>query len=188
MKHRLRLNMRDKLSTLSPNDMALRSVLLNKNLMALIERAHIPRGTVIGVCFPLAGEPDLNFSELTNLGLELAFPLIENNEQMSFHLCGPNKLVARQVGSIVLHSPPLGCQLAKPIYLIIPGLAFNRFGYRLGRGKGYFDRFLEKTDGKKVKAIGIGFAEQVIEEAFSDSHDVPMNWIVTDKEIISLDH
>ncbi len=67
--------------------------------------------------------------------------------------------------------------------LIVPALAFDRRGHRLGRGGGFYDRFLA---GPRVKATtcGIGFAEQIFDELPTAKHDHPIDMLVTDKEVI----
>ncbi|MCM1518351.1 MAG: 5-formyltetrahydrofolate cyclo-ligase [Pseudoflavonifractor sp.] len=66
--------------------------------------------------------------------------------------------------------------------IIVPGVAFDRAGNRVGRGKGYYDRLLE-SHGDAV-LIGIGYDFQLVEGIESEPHDVRMDYIVTDKEII----
>ena len=60
--------------------------------------------------------------------------------------------------------------------VIVPGVAFDRFGGRLGRGSGYYDRFL-----KNLKAIfyGVCFKQQVVDKTPQDSHDAKMDIIMT---------
>lgn len=72
---------------------------------------------------------------------------------------------------------------------MVPGLAFDRHLNRLGRGGGFYDRFLtnfrkNKTSGssRSVDVVGVGFAAQVIEEISPESHDVDMDGLMTDRE------
>jgi 5-formyltetrahydrofolate cyclo-ligase len=65
--------------------------------------------------------------------------------------------------------------------LLIPGLAFDARGHRLGRGKGYFDRMLEQAPGVKV-ALAYDF--EVLAEVPVAAHDVPMDFIVTETRVI----
>ena len=67
--------------------------------------------------------------------------------------------------------------------VIIPGVAFDRQGGRLGYGKGYYDRFLEKTGAFRL-ALAFGF--QVLETVPTEIHDVPMNGILTESGIIEV--
>lgn len=64
---------------------------------------------------------------------------------------------------------------------LVPGLAFDRTGNRLGRGKGYFDRLLHEVRGVK---IGLAHDFQLLDEVPADAHDVHMNLIVTETRIV----
>lgn len=62
--------------------------------------------------------------------------------------------------------------------LLIPGLAFDRWGNRLGRGKGYYDQTLASFNGLKV---GVAFSWQVSQDELPhEDHDVKMNYILTE--------
>lgn len=61
--------------------------------------------------------------------------------------------------------------------IIVPGMAFDPHGHRLGRGKGYYDRFLTKYP--EVKTIGICFDFQYIEEIPTEPHDKIIDEILT---------
>jgi 5-formyltetrahydrofolate cyclo-ligase len=62
--------------------------------------------------------------------------------------------------------------------VLVPGLAFDRRGRRLGRGGGYFDRFLAKM--KRAQKIGLAFREQMIKKVPASPHDIHMNKVITD--------
>jgi 5-formyltetrahydrofolate cyclo-ligase len=67
--------------------------------------------------------------------------------------------------------------------VVTPALGFDRQGNRLGRGGSYYDRFF--TDEKfRASKCGFVFTEQVIESIPVDSADVPVDFLVTDEEII----
>jgi len=63
---------------------------------------------------------------------------------------------------------------------LIPGLAFSLDGSRLGRGKGYYDSYLQKFNGLR---IGIGFECQIVDKIPTERHDEFCHWIVTEKDI-----
>jgi len=71
--------------------------------------------------------------------------------------------------------------------IVVPGLAFDRGGNRLGQGAGFYDRFLA-TDGMRATTCGLAFAEQMIDSVPIGSDDWPMDVIVTDHEMIRFDH
>lgn len=64
---------------------------------------------------------------------------------------------------------------------IIPGVAFDRFMNRLGRGKGYYDRFLPKL---KAPKLGICFDFQLLDKIPSEINDIKMDYIVSENELI----
>jgi 5-formyltetrahydrofolate cyclo-ligase len=65
---------------------------------------------------------------------------------------------------------------------IVPLLAFDRRGYRLGYGKGYYDRLLAASP---AATIGVAFAAQELDMLPVEPHDVPLDWIVTEDEVIA---
>ncbi|KRQ88118.1 putative 5-formyltetrahydrofolate cyclo-ligase [Caloramator mitchellensis] len=67
--------------------------------------------------------------------------------------------------------------------IIVPGVAFSRKGYRLGYGAGYYDKFLSDYKGLKV---GLCYTLQLVEDVFEEEHDVKMDYIVCDSEIIAI--
>ncbi len=65
---------------------------------------------------------------------------------------------------------------------ILPGLAFDRRGYRLGYGGGWYDKVLEKLNVTTI--IGLCFHEQLVSRLPTEGHDKPVDIIVTDTEVI----
>lgn len=63
--------------------------------------------------------------------------------------------------------------------VLIPGVAFDERGYRVGYGAGYYDRFLEKVRPDSSK-IALAFELQMVDYACEDSHDVPVDLIITE--------
>lgn len=63
--------------------------------------------------------------------------------------------------------------------LVTPGLAFDRCGRRLGRGKGYYDRFLRHA-GTNLTPVGVAFAFQVLDEIPVTERDMPVQAVVTE--------
>lgn len=66
---------------------------------------------------------------------------------------------------------------------IVPGLAFDINGYRLGFGKGFYDRFLKNFKGSK---IGLCYESCISDKLCRDEFDIPVNTIITDKKEIAL--
>jgi len=66
---------------------------------------------------------------------------------------------------------------------IVPGLDFDRAGNRLGRGAGYYDRFLARRGAVRM---GLCFSFQLLPALPVESHDVVMDWVVTEGETLKL--
>ncbi len=71
--------------------------------------------------------------------------------------------------------------------IIIPGVAFDKTGSRIGRGMGFYDSLLRKTS-TKIPLVGLCFEENLEEKVPIESHDVKMNIVVTDKKIIKCEN
>jgi len=65
--------------------------------------------------------------------------------------------------------------------VIVPAVAFDIHGYRLGYGKGYYDRFLPKIE--PVIKVGLAFDFQILDKIPHDPHDVKMDYIITPTQI-----
>jgi 5-formyltetrahydrofolate cyclo-ligase len=66
--------------------------------------------------------------------------------------------------------------------VIVPGLGFTPTGYRIGRGMGFYDRFLAQGD-FLGRSCGLAFDEQLVEELPILDHDMPLGMLVTDRGI-----
>ncbi len=105
----------------------------------------------------------------------------EEDHRMVFHPYDPQRLVRHPFGMDEPSAdlpiiPPDEIQLA-----LVPGLAFDRSGWRLGYGGGYYDRFLRNFRGLSV---GIVFHALLLDEIPHSTFDVPMNWILTEQEVV----
>ena len=69
--------------------------------------------------------------------------------------------------------------------LITPLLGFDKKGSRLGMGKGYFDRWLERFGGALDGQIGMAFSCQQVQEIPMEPHDVPLSMVITELGVIS---
>lgn len=67
--------------------------------------------------------------------------------------------------------------------IIVPGVAFDERGYRIGYGSGCYDRFLVKINKKCIK-VGLAYDFQVVKKIDEEKYDIPMDYIVTEKRVI----
>lgn len=67
--------------------------------------------------------------------------------------------------------------------IVVPGVAYDRMGNRVGRGKGYYDRLLGTT---KALKVGVAYDFQLVEEIDTEPHDVKVDIVITDKGIYKI--
>ena len=67
--------------------------------------------------------------------------------------------------------------------IVVPGRAFDRLGNRVGRGGGYYDRYMAQPDFHAIRC-GIGFAAQVLDEVPHDERDLPIHLLVTEEGVL----
>ena len=86
-------------------------------------------------------------------------------------------------GNLGILEPKFFCPIpvTRPNVWIVPGLAFDREGHRLGRGKGYYDALLEHAPGVTI-ALAHNF--QLLNEVPTEVHDVSMDYIVTENQVL----
>ncbi len=69
--------------------------------------------------------------------------------------------------------------------IIVPGVAYDKQGNRVGRGKGYYDRLLNNT---KATKIGIAYDFQLVDEIEAEPHDVKVDVVITPHSVIKISH
>lgn len=91
-------------------------------------------------------------------------------------------LVAGQWG---IREPDISASIVEPDIMIVPLAAFDRRGYRIGYGAGYYDMTINALRAKKaVVAMGIAFAAQEIDEVPALPHDARLDLVLTEREVI----
>jgi 5-formyltetrahydrofolate cyclo-ligase len=140
------------------------------------------RGTpIVSAYWPMRSEADPRpiLEGLHARGVPLCLPAIVDR-RMIFRRWAPwEPIVPGGFGTLVpQHDRPL----ASPTILLVPLAAFDRRGYRIGYGKGHYDAKLAELG--PVTAIGIAYAAQEIEAVPHESHDMRLDWVVTEVETI----
>jgi 5-formyltetrahydrofolate cyclo-ligase len=137
----------------------------------------VPPGAVVAGFWPLPGEIDVRplLAALHEAGHRLCLPQTPaRGRPLSFHRWQPgDRLHAGRFGTHAPDSLPV-----EPTLLLVPLLAFDRRGRRLGYGAGYYDRTLSALPG--VRSIGCAFAAQEIPAVPAGPHDVPLGAIATE--------
>jgi 5-formyltetrahydrofolate cyclo-ligase len=88
-----------------------------------------------------------------------------------------------ELGRYGVREPPAGTSvpLEEGDLVVVPGLAFDAAGHRLGRGAGWFDRTFPRTDRPGPLLIGYAYERQVVESVPSGPTDRCVDWIVTER-------
>ncbi|GHU05130.1 5-formyltetrahydrofolate cyclo-ligase [Alphaproteobacteria bacterium] len=126
-------------------------------------------------------DPKILMQRLEGRGCVLCLPVVAaRNRPLRFLRWKTNEDLV--LGPYRTMQPPPSAEVAEPDLIIIPMVAFDERGYRLGYGGGYYDRTLEVLREKReVTAVGIAFSAQRMEEAPAEEFDQPVDWIVTEK-------
>ena len=112
----------------------------------------------------------------------LPVTLKESHTLALYELKDYSELVVGAFG--ILEPPKLAERKVLPEKIdlaVIPGVSFDRSGHRLGYGMGYYDALLAKM---KCKKIALAYGMQILEEIPSEPHDICMDMIVTEEEIV----
>ena len=129
---------------------------------------------------PMHSEVDLRPLVAGYSSKRWAIPRILPKGQMIFQLYDPSALVLHPYG---MWEPHPDCLIMTPEEIqltLVPGLAFDHQGWRLGYGGGFYDRFLSNFAGKFV---GITYEKLVLDHIPHNTYDIPMQFLVTEKRL-----
>lgn len=146
---------------------------------------------------PMPGEPDLSplARRCLEKGYPVGIPVLTGPETMSFRKIdswSPKTWPSDRYGipepsdGPILEPPSPDSNTPLPVVLV-PGLAFGLDGTRLGRGGGYYDRWLARF-GDKILKIGVGFSWQTAASVPSESHDIRMDHLCTENGLTPISH
>jgi 5-formyltetrahydrofolate cyclo-ligase len=117
-------------------------------------------------------------------GKTVCYPCVTGDDLNFYPVHGPADL---HPGCFGIREPEVKMGRIDPAtldFLLVPGVAFDRSGYRLGYGRGYFDRFLTVN---RLAAVTVGFCFdfQIVEKLPSEAHDQSVALLVSEKRIYS---
>jgi 5-formyltetrahydrofolate cyclo-ligase len=117
-------------------------------------------------------------------GLRIALPVTKPGPKLIFRVWKPGSSIERaQFG---LQEPGEDCPEVQPDLLLVPLLAFDRQGNRLGYGAGYYDSTLRSLRlARRIVAAGIGFDEQEFPQIPREPQDEPLDMILTPSRVIA---
>jgi len=183
-KDQLRAAMRDRRERLSPVESRFCAERIAERLLKLPEIISVRS---IALYSPIRGEVSTEpaYSQLRRGVEAIYFPRVPDSGTGPIEFVRINdwqQLIRGYAG--ILEPPP--SFPAAPIdeigAMVIPGLAFDIHGQRLGWGKGFYDRVLKKYSGIRV---GLGYDFQLLDQIPSGVHDEPMAFVITEKRVVS---
>lgn len=172
-KNALRKMVRMRLSALSSQEKELRSAVIVERIK---EHLAVSAARVVALYSPLGSEPQIwqLVEELSKVML-VALPRVEG-ELMNFYCYTPGTMCAGALGVM----EPQGGEALHPDEIdvvVVPGVVFTSDGHRMGRGKGYYDRYLSQEGFRGLK-LGVCYAQQIVDEIPQESHDVKMDYVI----------
>ncbi len=169
---------------ISPGDAKAKSSRICQSLLS--SEAYKDAHTVLIYC-PFKNEIDVLpiAVDAMNKGKSVAFPISEpNGFKLIFKTV--NSLDELEEGRYGIYEPSKSAEdyrNTEKSICIVPGLAFDRQGYRIGYGKGYYDRFL--PDFKGI-SIGLVYDDLLVDSLPRDDTDVAVDIVISEKEELYL--
>jgi 5-formyltetrahydrofolate cyclo-ligase len=181
----LRKHMREQLDGQSSADIRAKSAAIWERLSVMPEFAGAAR---LFLYISTMKEVDTHglIRQLLAMGRELSVPCFERATRRYIPSVLHDFDTDLATGKFGILEPTLGAvrpAAAEEIdVVLVPGLAFDETGSRLGHGLGYFDRLLRQTSGVK---IALAFNFQILDEVPAEAHDVRMDFIVTETRVVN---
>ncbi len=145
---------------------------------------------IIAFYWPVGSEIDLSLmaDALIEQGHICVLPVIEEKD---------NPLIFRQYmknmelfihPKYLIKEPPKSARIFEPTIIIIPLLAFDALGHRLGYGGGFYDRTLDKLQKKaNILTVGVAYDFMQVAQLPIEKHDQKLDCVITDKRVIVFD-
>jgi 5-formyltetrahydrofolate cyclo-ligase len=186
-KEEVRLLMKQRLGQLTAAEKTVASAAICKQV---VDRPEFQNANSVLLFAPLPGEPDIGavFDAAFTRSHQVAIPrLAQNSDRLDLWRI-PSR-AQLQPGKKGLLQPDLkNCSVidgSEIDFALVPGLAFNRQGIRLGRGGGYYDRLLLQL-GPKTFRIGCFFDCQLLPDLIQEPHDQLLDWILTETQCVQV--
>ena len=183
-KSELRAHLKDHRAELAARNPDAGETLAEKFPMKLLERY----GPVVAGYLPIRDEIDPRplMRRLADAGAELCLPRVnDDGERMTYRAWGFDEpLEERPFG---LQEPLASAEVVQPTLILVPLLAFDGHGNRLGYGKGHYDRALASLrEHGRAFACAVAFHGQMIDEVPAEPHDQLLDWAITEQGSVPL--
>lgn len=184
-KSQVRQAMREQRKQLSDHDRDRFSATLLFNFVRYFH-SMLHEGNVACALFePMRKEPDVGLLDLwcEHQGIPVALPHVEQDPGVM-----TMRWAARDRSRPLISCPYVEQPTAhRPMVVFVPAWAVDRQGNRVGSGKGYYDRFFATWSRAQTQSsmllVAVVFSFQFVEEIASESHDVPMQYVLTEREV-----
>ena len=156
------------------------------HFMEALDDLGIGPGTIVGGYWPIVTEVDDRplLARLDDRGVTCALPVVTApGAPLEFRRWRP--LDDLEPGVLGTSHPGVDAPVVTPGVLLVPLLAFDEDGSRLGQGGGYYDRTLAamRRDGP-VDAVGVGFSVQRAKRVPRGERDQPLDWVLTEESLM----
>jgi 5-formyltetrahydrofolate cyclo-ligase len=144
--------------------------------------ARAPRGAAVALYAAKGSEVDTGRIDACARahGLVVAYPrVVEDERMLAFHAAAVDELVPAPFG---LREPRAGAprvEVADIAVFVVPGLAFDRGGGRIGWGRGHYDATLAAALPSALR-VGLAYECQVVDQVAREAHDVALHIIITE--------
>jgi len=181
MKKNIRKEMLEKLTSQEPARRLEKSIRIQKKLFQEVE---FIRAQCVMFYVSMDGEVDTTrmIDESLEMGKRVCVPMIVEDKKTLIAAEIHNRLQDLEKGHYGIYQPKACGVRPVPLddidVIIVPGIIFDRNNMRMGRGRGYYDRFLCRLP-HHSKTIGLAFDFQVVENLPVDPHDIPVDRIIS---------
>ena len=148
---------------------------------------HLSAARIVAGYRPTPWEIDPGAIEahLLALGVTVALPRTHPNAPLTFHAIDQHTII--EPGLHGIHEPPSNAPVVIPDVVLVPLVAVDRRGIRLGQGGGHYDRTLEVLRREKpVRAIGLAFDVQIVDQLEAEPHDQRLDAIATPTQWLTI--
>lgn len=183
MKHSLRHKIIAERAALSAGELRKRS---HEAQLQFVGSAEFAAAGVIALYAPIRNEVETEELHRLSLmaGKKVLYPAVSGKGLIFRQVFADEDL---RKGAFGIMEPKDSCRVVDPAeadLIVVPGVAFDKSGRRIGYGKGYYDKALHSLE-EMGKLVGICFEFQLVEEIVSEPHDVLMDRVVTEQRLIT---
>ncbi len=147
------------------------------------------KSKIIGSYYSIKDEFETSYinNQIINFNKTLCLPVMQSNSSPLIYrmINKKTKMIKKKYG---IFEPNFDSKEVSPDLIFVPCLAYDRSGYRLGYGGGYFDRTIKKLkyNNPKIITIILAFNEQKVQKIIYNDFDQKLDYILTEKELFKV--